>query len=294
MLPADSSDCQLQERIKVHNNVTYNGDRRRKREVTVLLYHGLSDVGKRRAKNQDSYTVKQYKCGAVLGVVCDGMGGALGGETASATALKVYTETVDALMEGVTKTGKRPGEWKIAEVLLDAVCKANAAVYSKSEEDAGLKGMGTTLVSSLILDNRIYTVNVGDSRMYLVDSDKIVQVTHDHSYVQYLVDIGKMTSEEAASSNNKNIITRAVGTEEEIEPDIYLTEIKKGAAGKIHILLCTDGLTNHVSKEKICEIVNSRSGQSENDAEEATVRSLIDTANKNGGSDNITAVLISV
>ncbi|MBQ6263498.1 MAG: hypothetical protein IJK58_08305, partial [Clostridia bacterium] len=83
-----------------------------------MYYHGLSDVGKRRVNNQDSYIVKKYKCGAVLGVVCDGMGGANGGETASATALKAYTESVDAMMKGITKGGKKPGDWKIAEGLL--------------------------------------------------------------------------------------------------------------------------------------------------------------------------------
>ncbi len=257
-----------------------------------MQFHGKSDVGRRRANNQDSFAVKEYKCGAVLGVVCDGMGGASGGATASSSALGVYIKTVDALMEGLTKSGKKPGEWKIAEVLLDAVCKANTEVYGLSKENDTLEGMGTTLVSSLVYGNRIYTVNVGDSRMYLVDSDKIVQITHDHSYVQYLVDIGKMTSEEAEGSLNKNIITRAIGTEEEIEPDIYLTEIKKNASGgKIHVLLCSDGLSNHVGKEGICEIINKEdSGQ----GIEATVDSLIDTANENGGSDNITAVLISI
>jgi len=255
----------------------------------------MSDVGKRRTNNQDSFAIKEYKCGAVLGVVCDGMGGALGGETASATALRVFTETVDSLMEGLTKTGKKPTEWKTAEVLLEAVCKANAEVHAKAMEEEGLEGMGTTLVSSLVFGNKIFTVNVGDSRMYLVDSDKIVQVTHDHSYVQYLVDIGKMTNEEAAKSLNKNIITRAIGTEDEIEPDIYLTAIKKGGAvGKIHVLLCTDGLTNHVSKEKILDIINAQPDKVDDETEESIVRELIDAANKNGGSDNITAVLISV
>ncbi len=259
-----------------------------------MNYHGKSDVGKKRANNQDSYTVKEYKCGAVLGVVCDGMGGAHGGETASATALKVYTEAVDSFMEKLTKSGRKAAEMKIAETLLDAVGKANTAVYTKSKEDEALEGMGTTLVSSLVYGNKIFTVNIGDSRMYLVDTDKIVQVTHDHSYVQYLVDIGKMTSEEAESSNNKNIITRAIGPEEEIEPDIYLTEIKKGKdAGKIHVLLCTDGLSNHVGKDEICSIINSGTEDGE-ETEKQIVERLVGTANTNGGSDNITAVLITL
>ena len=259
-----------------------------------MYYYGKSDVGKKRANNQDSYTVKQYKCGAVLGVVCDGMGGAHGGETASSTALKAFTDAVGNLMKGISGTGKKPADRRVAEALIDAVSKANTEVYTKAAEEEELEGMGTTLVSSLVFDDRIFTVNIGDSRMYLVDSDKIVQVTHDHSYVQYLVDIGKMTEVEAAASKNKNIITRAVGTEEETEPDIYLTEIKRGAdSGNIRILLCSDGLTNHVDKETILEIINSEP-IGEEGSEKRIVDRLIDAANNNGGSDNITAVIISV
>ena len=259
-----------------------------------MYYYGNSDVGKKRANNQDSFTVKQYKCGAVLGVVCDGMGGAHGGETASSTALKTFTDSVGNLMKGITKGGKKPADRRIAEALVDAVSKANIEVFTKASEDEGLEGMGTTLVSSLVFDDRIFTVNIGDSRMYLVDLDKIVQVTHDHSYVQYLVDIGKMTEDEAASSRNKNIITRAIGTEAETEPDVYLTEIKRSSdSDNIHILLCTDGLTNHVDKETILGIINSEPADGE-DSCRKIVDSLIDAANRNGGSDNITAVLISL
>lgn len=259
-----------------------------------MYYHGLSDVGMKRANNQDSFIVKQYKCGAVLGVVCDGMGGASGGQTASSLAAETFTKAVDELLEDVTRRGPKPEEDEIAETLLKAVCDANREVHSKSVTEKSLEGMGTTLVSSLVMGNRIYTVNIGDSRMYLVDQKKIVQITHDHSYVQYLVDIGKMTSEEAASSNNKNIITRAVGTEEDTEPDIYLTEIKKSrGAAKIHVLLCTDGLTNHVNSEKIRDIINEGSG-GDGDRGDETVKKLIEEANSGGGSDNITAVLITV
>ncbi|MBR6918149.1 MAG: Stp1/IreP family PP2C-type Ser/Thr phosphatase [Clostridia bacterium] len=268
-----------------------------------LYYHGLSDVGKKRSNNQDVYSVKEYKCGAVLGVVCDGMGGASGGETASSTALKIFTDEIDGLMTHAQKSGRHMAEKRITDALSVAVRKSNEAVFAMSREDASLAGMGTTLVASLVYFNRIYTVNIGDSRMYLIDDDKIVQVTHDHSYVQYLVDIGKMTEEEAAVSCNKNIIMRAVGTEYDLEPDIYLTEIKKNSdTGRLHILLCTDGLSNHVSKEKMLEIVNSygngtvkSSDAADGDgAPETAVEKLVETANENGGSDNITVVLISL
>ncbi len=261
-----------------------------------MYFSGISDVGMRRSTNQDSFNVKKYRCGAVLGVVCDGMGGASGGQIASKLAVEKFVETVDEMMRPLDKISKMPGEYEVAEVLLEGVYNANYEVYEKSRSDPELNGMGTTLVASLIIGNSIYTINVGDSRMYLADSDKIVQITHDHSYVQYLVDIGKMTQEEAKNSMNKNIITRAVGTEREIEPDIYLTEIKRDGidlSSGIHILLCTDGLTNHVPPSEIYKMITE--GETGIvDTTEELVRELVDAANRNGGSDNITAVLISV
>lgn len=261
-----------------------------------MYFSGISDIGMRRSTNQDSFNVKKYRCGAVLGVVCDGMGGASGGQVASRLAVEKFVETVDMLMKPLDKSSKMPGEYQVAEILLEGVYNANFEVYEKAKGDPALSGMGTTLVSSLIIGNSIYTINVGDSRMYLADADKIVQITHDHSYVQYLVDIGKMTADEAKNSMNRNIITRAVGTESDIEPDIYLTEIKREGidiATGIHILLCTDGLTNHVPPEEIYRMI--REGESSMvDTTEELVRDLVDAANKNGGSDNITAVLISV
>ena len=260
-----------------------------------MYYAGISDIGMKRSSNQDCFAVKQYKCGAVLGVVCDGMGGIGGGQIASKIAVEKFVECVDSLMEPLRKNAKSPHEAKIAEALNDGVCSANAAVLEKASEDRELVGMGTTLVASLIMGKRIYTVNVGDSRMYLADSDKIVQITHDHSYVQYLVDIGKMTKAEAENSMNKNIITRAVGTEEEIEPDIYLTEIKQTASenSDIHIVLCTDGLTNHVTPEVMYEKIKKSDTDSEKSVR-ALAESLVKEANRGGGSDNITVVVISI
>ena len=260
-----------------------------------MYYSGKSDVGMRRANNQDSFYVKEYENGAVIAAVCDGMGGALGGQTASKTALDAFMSAMDEFMEQAQKNGRMPSSTKIAEKLGNAVSVANKEVYSRSKDDPTLEGMGTTLVASLVKGCKIYTVNVGDSRMYLADTDKIVQVTHDHSYVQYLVDIGRMTSEEAASSKNKNIITRAVGTEGDIESDVYITEVKKDriGTGSIHILLCSDGLSNLVDKEMIYKIIKDSSDGEKSGMDEA-VEKLIDEANRNGGSDNITAVIVGL
>lgn len=259
-----------------------------------MFYSGISDIGMKRSTNQDSFTVKQYRCGAVLGVVCDGMGGIGGGQVASKIAVENFVKSIDMLMEPLRKNARSPHEAIIAETLNDGVCLANAAVLETASDNPELYGMGTTLVASLIIGNRIYTVNVGDSRMYLADSDKIVQITHDHSYVQYLVDIGKMTKREAETSANKNIITRAVGTEEVIEPDIYLTEIKDTLAegSDIHIVLCSDGLTNHVSPDSIYGMI--KNSETDGEGVRALAEKLIKEANRSGGSDNITVVVIAL
>lgn len=259
-----------------------------------MFYSGISDIGMKRSTNQDSFAVKQYRCGAVLAVVCDGMGGIGGGQMASKIAVENFVKSIDSLMEPLRKNAKSPHEAIVAEALNDGVCLANAAVFERASEDPELIGMGTTLVASLVIGNRIYTVNVGDSRMYLADSDKIVQITHDHSYVQYLVDIGKMTKREAETSANKNIITRAVGTEEVIEPDIYLTEIKDtlSEGSDIHIVLCSDGLTNHVSPDSIYAMIKKSSTDGE--GVKLLAEALVAEANREGGSDNITAVVIAL
>ena len=250
----------------------------------------MSDVGQRRANNQDSFCVKKYKCGAVLGTVCDGMGGASGGQTASSLAADIFVKRVSDLFEDISPEDNIPEDDEIAKTLFAAVREANREVHRRAEIDRTLEGMGTTLVASVVVDEKIFTINVGDSRMYLIDSGKIVQITHDHSYVQYLVDIGKMTSAEAEASQNKNIITRAVGTEADIEPDIYLTEIKKRSdSDRIYVLLCSDGLSNQVPKETIRDIVTA----SRDDCTRA-VKTLIDAANETGGNDNITALVICV
>lgn len=263
-----------------------------------MFYYGLSDVGQKRPNNQDSFIVKSYSSGAVLGIVCDGMGGAAGGKTASTIASEEFCKRMDQLAADL-ENGANADENTVAEAMLEGVFNANRAVFEKAEADEKLSGMGTTLVASLVMGKRIFTVNVGDSRMYLADGNKIVQVTHDHSYVQYLVDIGKMTEAEAKRSSNKNIITRAIGTEEETEPDIYLTEIKDEEANSedsvISLLLCTDGLSNHVSPRKMFSVIESaRMNEKGEEAPVSIAGELVKLANDDGGSDNITVVVISV
>lgn len=247
---------------------------------------GMTNIGMKRKVNQDSFIIKEYENG-ILAVVCDGMGGASGGEEASSTAAAAFSGYTDISFAGEPDCTEETvsTEETVRDVLLSAARAANNAVYTAANEDPSLNGMGTTLVSAYISDGKVYAVNVGDSRMYIIKDDTVTQITHDHSYVQYLVDIGKMTADEARSSNSKNIITRAVGTESEVETDFFAVDTDMSGG---HVLLCTDGLTNHINEDDIIQCI------SEADGPESACASLIDKANLGGGSDNITVVIISM
>jgi len=249
-----------------------------------MRYFGMTNIGMKRQVNQDSFLIKEYENG-LLAVVCDGMGGASGGEEASSTAVAAFS--------GYTDIGFVPERFSesddvgilVKDVFLSAARAANTAVYSASNDNDSLRGMGTTLVSAYIADGKVYAVNIGDSRMYIVKDNEITQITHDHSYVQYLVDIGKITADEAKTSGNKNIITRAVGTEESVEADFFTvdTEMEGG-----YVVLCTDGLTNHIKEDDIVRCVT------ESETPEIACAELIDQANLGGGSDNITVIVVSM
>ena len=150
--------------------------------------------------------------------------------------------------------------------------------------------MGTTLVAALIIEHNIFAINVGDSRMYLIKGNKIKQITKDHSYVQYLIDMGQLTEKEAEVFPNRNVITRAVGTEESVLPECF----RESASDGSFILLCSDGLTNFVSNEEIKDIITKDSKNMDQITLNIRVKKLIDLANANGGSDNITAAVIKL
>lgn len=250
-----------------------------------MLYFGKTDIGKLRKGNQDNFGIYEIAEDALLLAVCDGMGGANGGEEASRLALEAFSEEIKAVLVPRIKEGKLDCNGVDLKLLLsNAVSCANKAVFGAANENPELSGMGTTLVALLITKSLSYWVNVGDSRMYKISENSIEQLTHDHSYVQYLVDIGKITPDEARQSTNRNIITKAVGAESEIEPDIESVDME--GEQDTYFLLCSDGLTNMVSDKDIADIVFG-----EGEAEEK-VNSLISAANTNGGADNITVVLL--
>ena len=228
-----------------------------------------SDIGKVRKINQDWAEIRNFQDNSCLVVVCDGIGGTSGGEVASkAAALEVcdYFEKNQKL--------------EIKSRILESIKSANDKILQIAKSDNKISDLGTTCVVAFLKNNYLYVANVGDSRAYLISENKIKQITNDHSVVNELLMQGKITSDEAKIANNKNIITRALGSLNSI-PDFYEMNIKNNDK----ILICTDGLTNCLSNEEIYDILTKNSP-------EKAVDVLINNANQNGGTENITAALI--
>lgn len=243
-----------------------------------MEYFGITDVGSVREMNEDTYFIKEYG-DALLLAVFDGMGGAKAGETASAMA----RDEVEKYFDGFFREGGRTEPAAIQAALASAADRANFKIFSLATSDAEYEGMGTTMVAALWIRDKVYIAHVGDSRAYLIDKDGAMQITRDHSFVQYLVDIGKLTPEEAKNSTKKNIITRAVGVDKEVSVDVSVLE-KKQYKGKT-LLLCSDGLSGYLDAPKLAAL---RREFPENDA---FGEKLVAEANAAGGSDNITAVI---
>jgi len=258
-----------------------------------MLYCGKSDMGRKRSTNQDCFVAIELREDILLSVVCDGMGGAAGGNIAAETASKVFSGYITDNTLRIEKdmySGSVKSD--ISDVLTEAASEANSAVYAMAHENPELTGMGTTLISALICGNTAYIVNVGDSRLYTLTDSEIKKVTRDHSFVQYLVDMGQLTPEEAEKSPHRNIMTRAIGIDKTVESDIYTVTLS--ASDIRYILLCSDGLTNYVTGEKIHTVLSSGRNEDDMTALEAKVTSLITLANKAGGGDNITALVVKV
>lgn len=273
-----------------------------------MLCCGRTDVGKKRTVNQDSFMCDSFSNGMHLVVVCDGMGGAAGGGIASSIACGVFSESMSDFAQsfGVRETLTHEDERAIKNAMTEAMNAANAAVYERSDSEEALRGMGTTLVATLVYCSVLFTINVGDSRMYLITDGQPEQITRDHSYVQYLVDMGKMTQEEARKSINRNIITRAVGTDITVEADLYVTRLSaENITDKIEngwniterqyvVLLCSDGLTNHVAPEEFAGAMQDIGEIQTSLALGKVAERLIEMANAAGGTDNITAALMTL
>ncbi|MFQ9967554.1 MAG: Stp1/IreP family PP2C-type Ser/Thr phosphatase [Peptoniphilus sp.] len=229
-----------------------------------------TNVGNYRKNNEDSYYVNESKN---LYVLADGMGGHLAGERASKMATEIIGEDFAGERE-VTSIDDA------IEILSSSIRDANKKIYDSSQENEDYRGMGTTLSSGLILDDVLIYSNIGDSRIYRIN-EEMEQITQDDSFVNYLIEIGEITEEEAKNHPKKNVLTKAMGTTSDIEVIVNTLNIKD----KDVFLFCSDGLTNMVPDEEIFKIVK------ENSPEEARDM-LLDLALKNGGMDNITFILV--
>lgn len=244
--------------------------------VNCLFIASDTDIGKKRSENQDRVYTEFLADNAAVAVVCDGMGGASSGGVASQLAIDAV---VKRIKENFRKDMK-PNS--IRNLMLTSVHYANTIVYGKSKEDIDKNGMGTTCVAALVVDKTVYMVSVGDSRGYLLTKDGIAQITTDHTYVEMLYRSGQITKEEAKNHHMRNVITKAVGVESDVEVDYFELEENDNFA----VLLCSDGLTNYCTDNMIYETVFG------NNLDEA-IKQLIAFANECGGKDNITAAVIA-
>ncbi len=235
---------------------------------------GLTDKGRYRAENQDTYDVV-LTGEDLLAVVCDGMGGAAAGKLASDMAAKRFLAFARA---GFAIGGTGQDE----DVLRQAADAANREIFHFAGSDPEYAGMGTTLVGAVFREETVTLVNVGDSRAYRIARDGIVQITKDHSVVQQMVDAGEITREEARRHPRRNLITRAVGSEAFVTSDLYTLPLRDGDI----FLLCSDGLTSAVPDAELHRLALASS-----DAESAC-RALVGAALENNTRDNVTAVVV--
>lgn len=235
-----------------------------------------TDIGMVRSSNQDAYFTGELSDGAVFAVVCDGMGGANAGNVASESAVKIISEYL-------LKSYRTNMDFNdIEKMLNNAISSANIEIYDMSLKSPELSGMGTTAVVALIRENNAVIAHVGDSRAYHIGDD-IKQLTRDHSVVQTLLEKGELTPNEAKIHPRKNVITRALGAEENIVSDSDIIDVRVGES----LLLCTDGLSNFIEASEILNIFK-------NENIEDVAEILVDTANKNGGGDNIAVVTVTL
>lgn len=273
-------------------------------DVNIKIF-GLSDTGIVRAQNQDSFLVGDLSAGKVLTdfstrrvikekrtvidlklgskgsllAVADGMGGAAAGDLASMLGVDtLFSELLKGLGNG-TRTNLT-----IPEMLKVGVERSNLRLWEESQMNIEYRGMGTTLTAALLHEKTAYIAEVGDSRAYLIRADQIEQLTKDQSAVQMLIDLGRLTKEQAATAPNRNIILQALGVEPSVQVALTKLELRKGDI----LLLCSDGLSNKVADEELRDLLLNTKSLDEG------CRNLVELANMRGGEDNITLVVASV
>jgi PPM family protein phosphatase len=248
---------------------------------------GLTDVGRKRTMNEDSFATADA---LGLYVVADGMGGHAAGEVASRLAVESISRHISGTSTGVATAPSETTTQSLDEDLplparrvLAAIRLANQEIARSVRQDQSMRGMGTTVVLAYIQGRRAYIGSVGDSRAYLVRGGSIVQLTDDHTFVNEQVRAGTLTVAEARRHPARNILTRAVGSQEDVEADLIEQDLEPDDV----LLLCSDGLTTMVDDRDILDVVRRQGGDPDRGC-----RALIDLANERGGDDNITAIMI--
>ena len=243
---------------------------------------GMTDVGRKRNHNEDNFLVNDE---LQLFIVCDGMGGHAGGEVASAIAIHAIEEAFEeAFSKNKLNDPSNPFPEDLArENLRFAVLLAGRRIYEAAQADRSFKGMGTTCVALFVLRNNAYIGHVGDSRCYMVRDQEITQITEDHSWVNEQIQAGLLTEKEGRNHKLKNVITRSLGFNEEVEVDILMRALRSGD----QILMCSDGLSNLVEAEEIKDHLMRYGPQ-------AAARQLINLACERGGDDNITVLILKL
>ena len=239
-----------------------------------MKVQAVTDVGRERSVNQDYVYYSLTETGSLpnLFLVADGMGGHKAGDMASRYTVETFVSLVQ------DSTLKDP-----VSIINNAVTQVNRRLLQKAAESENYEGMGTTLVAATVYDNILRVANVGDSRLYILGNE-ITQITRDHSLVEEMVSMGEINREQARNHEKKNIITRALGIQDEAQIDLFPFRVETGN----RYLLCSDGLTNMVEDTELCRLISQKKDISEIGAE------LILKANKNGGLDNIAVVLVEI
>jgi protein phosphatase len=238
-----------------------------------ITYFGKSDKGLLRKTNEDYYSCSKIGGNEYLFVVADGMGGHQAGDVASKLGTVTFIQTYKELRENKTA---------LTDALADAITRANETILEKAFSDLRKRGMGTTFSAVAVADMKGYIVHVGDSRIYIIRNNKILRLTTDHTFVEKMVEEGRLTEEEAREHPQKNILYMSLGARQSFAPEISESfDLKEGDI----FVICSDGLNNMVSDSRIKEEVLSNSPKK-------AVETLIKLANTNGGVDNITLVVI--
>ena len=250
----------------------------------ALEIASCTDPGMVRSHNEDSIASDADKG---LVVLADGMGGYNAGEVASGMATTVIITELQQLLQKAAPHAidERSGE-EVAHVLLrEQIAKANTSIYQAAQSQPQYAGMGTTLVVALFYDNKMTVAHIGDSRLYRLRGDDFAQVTRDHSLLQEQIDSGVITPQQARQSQNKNLVTRALGIDPVVEAEIHDYTTEKGDI----YLLCSDGLCDMVSDEEIGLALQTLSSNLK-----LCAQHLVQTANDNGGRDNVSVILVRV